>query len=910
MRASPRLLYGMENNSLRARFEDISTHYTDTERALAGRVEELIWGKLNFTTNEAAYGPLLLDIYYDRTAAEVILARNALERANKERYGPPLGSAPTNGFEIDYEIPLYTGALAAYRSALAGYFTLFTRTRTTANPPNPPVTDNPGVKIFKTFVPGRGLMPAMHTNNAGALVSVTGNSTPLFNGYKDLVFLNGVLREYGRGAETLARLYVARATPADLAAAKAVVTEAQRTLYLDGNLLRGLIPNPGGVDANSGLAASQAGWEKALSTLDLFRQFLDGKANLLGFAPDFLMLVQNQGTIRDSFDSFKMLLSPTGETSPLKLATDALATARTDYATYRGFEEQLQSAFVGVTGEAEDRLFQIVGSYYYPDGDDTPQPGSEASLQQSSIESAQLQIERNRVEISNLKQQVQIEIDRRGQELGINNAIASVQIRYGNKQASITEEISYYEAAQAAANSLAEGANSSTPWGGGAHVGNAVVQAGAELKKGQLQARKERLAAQEAAEITALDDRLLDVTSKANIKTWLLQMNTLVIDSQQAALTLAQEQGRLVALAREKAKLEATIAESDAALSKRYFADPVHRLTAQSDLMKADLAFAEAQKWLFFMARALEYKWNRPFTNWMHSGRTWSTPNIFKLRNAKELEDLYQAMVAFNNTFGLPSRSDDRFDWFSVRENFFGYRRFGSMGEELTYVDPQTGTATNAIGLFRRQLQRLVSSDPGGILRLKFSTVREIEGTSFFQGPRYRQDGSVDPTFKGLYLDKIYWMKIRLPGFHSTTNVPQTANRITGSLSYGGTGYLRNQAPGMRNPSRPDRILNEMTPHSTRVGFPCQADPNQWCFEERQTASVSLLKADANGQRLDGSTTQIDVLPSVQQIDVFGERSVATTDWELAILTGPDLLRVNELHDIEIYFYHYAFDRP
>ena len=58
--------------------------------------------------------------------------------------------------------------------------------------------------------------------------------------------------------------------------------------------------------------------------------------------------------------------------------------------------------------------------------------------------------------------------------------------------------------------------------------------------------------------------------------------------------------------------------------------------------MLANLSFDEAQKWLYFMARALEYKWNTPFTNYFYLGRRWSTPTLFKLRNAEELETVLQ----------------------------------------------------------------------------------------------------------------------------------------------------------------------------------------------------------------------------------------------------------------------------
>jgi hypothetical protein len=88
--------------------------------------------------------------------------------------------------------------------------------------------------------------------------------------------------------------------------------------------------------------------------------------------------------------------------------------------------------------------------------------------------------------MSNLQQEVQIELNRSAN-------VQNVTIKYGNKQASLTEKIGHINAAQAAANSLADAANATSWWGGGAHAVNAAVQAGGEVMKGRLEAEKERL---------------------------------------------------------------------------------------------------------------------------------------------------------------------------------------------------------------------------------------------------------------------------------------------------------------------------------------------------------------------------------------------------------------------------------
>ncbi len=431
------------------------------------------------------------------------------------------------------------------------------------------------------------------------------------------------------------------------------------------------------------------------------------------------------------------------------------------------------------------------------------------------------------------------------------------------------------------------------------YAANAVVQGVGEELKGEIEAQKERLAGLEQAEVVGIE-------SAAIVKNLLLEMNTLALDSEEAALQLRQETGRLAGLYREKGELERRLAENDENLAQRYYADPVHRQNLLHELVLANQSFDKAQQWLFITVRALEYKWNRPFA---YNG--WDKSDLFRCRNADELERFYAAMRDYDVQQEASQSHDDRFDWFSIREHFFGYRRFDNNNQPLYYTDPKTGEQVDAIEAFRRRLADYV--DANGVIHLRFSTVRHLPNSTFFKGP--------DLTGPGLYLDKIKWIKIRLPGAHTTTNFPNS-NPVIGSMTYGGTSYIRNESPGTVDPNRPDRILGEMTPYSTRFWFnkaPTSnpPDPGGWRATDAYTADgVPMLKVSNTEPRQDGSAANPDVLPSVAQIDTFQERSVATTGWELrlpiAVKSGGDtfvVLRINELDDIEIYFYHYASDR-
>jgi hypothetical protein len=233
----------------------------------------------------------------------------------------------------------------------------------------------------------------------------------------------------------------------------------------------------------------------------------------------------------------------------------------------------------------------------------------------------------------------------------------------------------------------------------------------------------------------------------------------------------------------------------------------------------------------------------------------------------------------------------ENLDRFSVREDFFGYKLTNSLGQALVYSDPATGLPVGAFTAFRSRLRQLQDAD--GYIRLDFSTVREIPGGTFFRGPRFNRLGQV--LSKGTYLDKINWLKINLPGNHSTGRTTLAAD-----LLYGGTSFIRNFDVGSFDPLRPDRLRDELTAYSTRFWFSPPGGP--W----RSTAALSSLVT----MQLSFDSS---VPPSVLEIDVFKERSVATTGWLLTIPTidnNVPVLHIDELNDVELYFNHYAVDRP
>lgn len=897
--------------------------YSGADEAQVREAERLVRNALMYAPFDHDLRELLLDIYYNRCVANVLIAKERLVRANKKRFDPP---APGRMI-IDEEIAFFEDAFDAYRSALGPYFELFADglgTRPAVMDPDYTGTAPLGYRIFQTHVPYRPLYAATYRDADDNPVCVLGgageNAPKLLPGYKDWALLFQTLADTARTAHQLAKLYLMRGAEHDMATVQDFISDVSGYLDTHGHLLRGIFPD---FDDSSGqfpgVEESIAAWGQATDQLKSVSEFFQGTRNLLGFHNDFLMLVQHFADTKDSFDALMRWNDPDDVTSPLGAAVAKFDEAFESYETYRGGQDELAIQFARMTNAYRDRLSGITG---VDPGPDPTRPvdtayftpganvGSEISLQLTSISVAQNRIDHNRQEIGNLHQKVQIEVDRRARETQINADISSLIIDYGEKQAQLTQEIAEIEAKQAMANEMVAGLSDLVTFGVGsgaggatfnpvslvAHGVNSCLQAQWIREKGRLQGDKERQAALERAEIKALDDQLLDNQSKANIKTWLLEMKTLQLESAEAGLLLSQEVGRLASLLGEQGTIEAHMAEISENLVGRYFADPTHRLRYQSDMLEAAQAFDRAQLWCYFTLRAFEFKYS---LSGFVTPDGYSVQSVYGTRNAEELLEIITAVRAFDMQLGLPGSSAKE-DWISFTEDILGYRRLDDAGQPMVYARcPYSGKPDQTAAQILRNYLAIHQQDAGTILLEGINTAKD-NGVSFFLGPRYADGTLVSP---GSCLDRINAMKINVVGAHTVPNVV-----VGGTLTQGGVQQVRNIWVGTIDDD-PSRIRDEKTTWSSRFWFFDPGNMNAeppilpaWRFNEGLTANIVL---NLTSSTRDATTANL--------FDDFAERSVAATDWTLAIYAGQDgrnWLNVSEIDDIEIYFNHRSKTRP
>ncbi len=772
---------------------------------------------------------------------------------------------------------------------------------------------------------------------AGVEVQVTQEGTSgaavLAAGYKDLALIFDVMRDEAQVKKELAKRYALRNLEGDRSKANALISDTLTRHTAAISDIGGILPDwRKNAASNVGLEDKYTGWLQAIEELTTTKDFINGDANVLGFQTDFLFLVQSfPGQSEDLFDSFDKLLEYlyAGEndtqalTSPLGYALGKYFTARAEYDTYLNTQDELREELRTQNLAHRKWMFDVLGldpgndvdhpadaTRYWNPGDNY---GSTMWQQERSIEKAAEGLRQNAAQLQNVYNQINTELWRRSQEAQINAEIGDVYITFGDKLASIEEQIGAINAAQAFASQMVELTNAekhifSAGFSIAARIANAAAQAGAETGKGFLNGDKQQLAAQENQQVRQLEDQILEANSQALIANLYGEASVIGVASAELALAVVQEMGARQALIDEWHYRESLMRENNQALLGRSFADPVHRLRMRRAMIEAEASFAVAQKWVFFTIRALEYKWNTPFVHSNASG-DWSMDSVFRSRTGKDLLDLMAAVKDFDGLMQGSSRSDDRFDWFSFKKDFMGLTPVYDVDGETelkVYAHPLTGHPATATEVFRAKLEESLDSATG-VITLPFNTFKD-NGETFFRGPRRDPDDPSVVLSRGQYLDKIVWMKVNLVGEFDTS----AFERVMGSLTYSGGSFLRNARVGlMPDPARPDRIEDEFNRWSTRFWFFDSGRPTSdppvaagWRSSDEQTTEIALnLTAQPRQEMPD----------SVSRIDVFKERSVACDQWILRIIAeeaGVRRLDVDQAEDIEILFYHTSKDRP
>jgi hypothetical protein len=903
------LMYIIDLNNVINRFAsgddeaDFSVLYSNAERVRSQEVENFIHEKLAEFPDNSNLQRFLLDVYYDRAVAEMILANEALDEARISRL-----RNESMTVESDYVDELHE----VLKVALEEYWAL--------------IVYNP--EIFVQYAASRGQISPRYRDENDVAQNVA-DEDRLFPGYKDVIMIYQMLTKLAQSKADQARLLIVagQTNQTILDNMRIELSDLKEELVEKELAVKSLFPNVDFDELESLPGLPEASYQlgSALGEIDNAISWMKGDTNILGLPHDALLLVQGYGvdgnTTFDSYDAMADHLNPY-QGGVLAVAATRFVDAESSYTTYRHNQDQLATEYTDRNRQLNNWLYDLVG-WDYPDNchsdecvilEDSALEGSSLSLQESVISSATIALERNEVRMENLLSAIEIEIERRGEATGIENAMEKVVLQYGDKQVAITRQIT--EIRRRAEKSrqksgvlgLVSGVISgavSGGWIGGIVGGVGALAQGynemrvldANLKElsevGSLQALSQQLAAEERATLMSLESDLLDVESEAKIRTMWLEANTIALDIAQAEITVEQEVERALGMLNQANRVITQIHNTNEDLAVRYFADPIHSSRLTRAMALAEHSFDEAQKWMFYAVNALEYKWQEPFRGSI-TGSTKAA--VYTLRNASDLEDLYNELVSFDAERSL-SGTQQASDIFSIKEDVFGYvETLGGNEQFYPHPDPdQAGgewlTADEAFTEKLRLLKRDFGTDTW--ITIEFSSIKELPRSTFFLGPVIADEDDMSCLADGgSYLDKIESIQLNVP---IRTNV-SGETEVPAYLTYGGSSVIRSKTPGTLTDDELG-IKDELITYSTR--FWSVVDGNKLSFKDsyRQQMSAALTTAG---------------FPTSEVTFVFKERSVAASGWRLSLNIADrwgDLTTVEDIEDIELWFKHRFISR-
>lgn len=771
----------------------------------------------------------------------------------------------------------------------------------------------------QTFSAGGAMTVPDYDRATGSVVPRPENQV-LFSGYKDYVTYLRIMADYVRYQAELARLRGMRQGPNDVTKGRNALAKIMRETALDFVLLRGLYPAsqfpPG--DA-SGANAAINGVETAMADVTNVRGFLNGTTNVLGLDPNFLLLVQEStiGGTRyfDSFDILRQRLK--GSNQPLTVALEKKTEAEGRYNNFRASVDKVVQELDDVDANFADRYFDITG--YTPTetpgftGTAKPGSGSELDIVQQSIES----LHRRTGTLSSLNNEIGEDLSLANTAVkaaeGIGQAVENAGQTYRNETDEAWAAIHAEKAIAAGAQAAAEGVYAV----GGADLGyeissglaaaaNAIVQAQAAAVISHKEQKIERAALAMETTLQKADSALVVNQARQELGAIKREQHAHTLETEDNNTALAQAIAQKTALLNEVQRILAKRSENTVAVRSKFYADPIHYIRAENALIEADESFRDAQRWLFYTLKALEYKWQQRFAKTIGS-RQYDTGAIFKLRNASELDDLLTAMVIWDGTRAGEDIPGEGTTFISFKDHVLapnpGNLRLTNTADTGTRVDFLTGETVTQTELFRRKL--LQSTDGARYIRIPFDTMllEDLNG-NFFRGPDYLLDGTVIP---GKWRDKIAYVKVNIIGEDGT---PIPGTRL-GSLTYGGNTFTRTRIPPCGN--RLTAINAPISPEARDI--PSEFSVSPFRFYNSVNYNDVFVSADTQGTSIDmaytGATarspTGEEILGATFQINAFNQRSVAATRWILTI--NPDEVDISKLKDIEIIVKHRFSDR-
>ncbi|WP_373951462.1 hypothetical protein [Vibrio pomeroyi] len=872
--------------------QDFSKLWVNADKSTADNALEVVEGFAALQPDLPYLKEILLDIYYDRAAAEFILANRSIDQARIDW----VNDADVSVASLERS---RQNAVEILQRSLNEYWSL--------------IDNHP--QAYVTQLPQRDLQSARYLNGQG-------QHSPIFEGealvvgYKDALLVYQMMNTLLEQQVHLSKL---KAVYANTDTMQALAIEAQTLLnsvMSKATQLELLLGSDAQVSAM--LVAEQAKLNSLAMKLGSVIQWLKGEGNYLGLPDDFILFLQgykDQGnTVYDSFDAIKMLLKGSAY-DVVPSAEKALQEAKNATANYRYQRDQFRQTFTNEQQALNNQLFKLLGCTV-GQGDNlcasqtkAQRKGSLIAQQQQSIKAAKLGVERAQKARQTITGNITIEMERLEQEKQVNDAIDKIMVQFGQNELSLSQLLeakrdgsssgkAYVDISKLLKQDDLDTLDDFVSEAGNVDL-SAVQAALASLKEDLKDVPRDdaieytqTLAVLERATIRGLERGLLDVNSKARIKALMLELKAAEVDIAKSMSYLAYEVERLAGFSAEAERLIAQLGENQQQQADRYYANPVHYSVLTKEALNAELAFAELQEWMFYAVQALEYKWQEAF---VAPDKGFNRASVFKIQTIPQLVEYFKALQRFDDIRNLRT-SQEATDTLSVKKHIFGYvdkLRGKTMWYPALDGSGEMLTADEAFKAKLAQLTQHIGQDQW--LTIEFSTVKELPRSNFFQGPVVTDNDDLTCLVDaGTYLDKLDGIGINLQ-----VSMDISGEEVTPAyLTYGGNNYMRSRTPGSLTDDETG-IKDELVSYSTR--FWDVSNGNFFAKDSYRQQMKANIMTDEESQSAFLNPTY-----------AFKERSVAASGWRLSVKLGDrygEIVDLEGLDDIELIIKHRYYSR-
>ncbi|WP_434762878.1 hypothetical protein [Vibrio fortis] len=876
--------------------QDFSKLWANAEKSTADNAIEVVEGFAALQPDLPYLKEILFDVYYDRAAAEFILANRSIDQARIDW----VNDADVSVASLERS---RQNAVDILQRSLNEYWSL--------------IENHP--QAYATQLPQRDLQSARYFNGQGQHSPIFENEA-LVVGYKDALLVYQMMNTLLEQQVHLSKL---KAVYANTNTMQVLASEAQTLLNSVASKATHLEQLLGSdAQVNAMLVTEKAKLNSFIMKLDLVIQWLKGDGNYLGLPDDFVLFLQGfkdkGNTVYDSFDAIKMLLKGSAY-DVVPSAEKALQEAKNATTNYRYQRDQFRQTFINEQQALNNQLFKLLGCTV-GQGDklcasqtEAQRRGSLIAQQQQSIKAAKLGVERAQRARQTIEGNITIEMERLEQEKQVYDVIDKIMVQFGQNELSLSQLLEAKRDAERTGSSsdktiidvrgLLKQRDLDTLDDFVSEIGNIdlslVQEALASLKEDLKGVSRDdaikytqTLAVLERATIRGLERGLLDVNSKARIKALMLELKAAEVDIAKSMSYLSYEVERLAGFSAEAERLIAQLGENQQQQADRYYANPVHYSVLTKEALNAELAFAELQEWMFYAVQALEYKWQEAF---VAPEQGFNRASVFKIQSIPQLIEYFKELQRFDDIRSLRS-SQEATDILSVKKHIFGYvdqLRGKTMWYPALDGSGEMLTADEAFHAKLAQLTRRVGQDRW--LTFEFSTVKELPRSNFFQGPVVAGDSDLTCLADaGTYLDKLDGISINLQ-----VSMDISGEEVTPAyLTYGGNNYLRSRTPGSLTDDETG-IKDELVSYSTR--FWDVSNGNFFAKDSYRQQMKANIITDEESQSAFLNPTY-----------AFKERSVAASGWRLSVKLSDrygEIVDLEGLDDIELMIKHRFYSR-